>query len=188
MSQIPTDVTTRLAHLERRFQQTQRLLLAAMGGLAALGVAAWRPQVPDTLRTRTLVLEDAQGRKRIVVGAPIPEPAGARIMPSTGMIILDTNGVERFGVGLFPNGNMNMGFDAPPGTGNDRNRERVSISAFGDGGAEIRMLDRETWVRARLALDSDNSVALDFLNFPPGQRLQRRFNIDGMSFAQRARQ
>jgi hypothetical protein len=104
------------------------------------------------------------------------------------MIILDTNGVERFGVGLFPNGNMNMGFDAPPGTGDDRNRERVNISAFGDGGAEIRMLDRATWVRARLALDSENRVALDFLEFPPGKSLQRRLSISGLELEERPRQ
>jgi hypothetical protein len=158
--------------------------------MAGLGLVAWReaPQLGDVVRAKTFVIEDAGGRRRIILGAPIPEPRGARIMPSTGMIILDTNGVERFGVGLFPNGNMNMGFDAPPGTGDDRNRERVNISAFGNGGAEIRMLDRATWVRARLALDSENRVALDFLDFPPGKSLQRRLSISGLELEERPRQ
>jgi hypothetical protein len=39
------------------------------------------------------------------------------------MIILDPEGFERFGVGLMDNGQMGMGFDAPRGKGDDRNRE-----------------------------------------------------------------
>ena len=184
-----SDPAQRLAYVERSLRRTQ-LAFAAVLGVALLAASAawrWRPPQADTVRARTLVIEDAQGRRRIVVGAPIPEPPGARIQPSTGMIILDTNGVERFGVGLFPSGDMNMGFDAPPGTGDERNRERVNISATSDGSAEVRMLDRHTWVRARLALARDNHVALDFLDFPPGQRLQRRLDIDGLSFNPQAR-
>ena len=174
---------TRITTLERRLRRTQ-------SGVLALAAAAWvRPfQQTDTIRAKVLILEDAQGRKRMLLGAPIPEPPGARIAPSTGMIILDTTGVERFGVGLFPNGMMNMGFDAPPGTGDDRNRERINLTASPNGGAEIRMLDRKTWVRWRVALDAQDSVTLQFLDFPPGEAVMRRFSISGTDFSRQPRQ
>ena len=34
----------------------------------------------------------------------------------------------------------------------DRNRERINIIADERGGSQIRFLDRETWVKARLYL------------------------------------
>ncbi|PYP63653.1 MAG: hypothetical protein DMD37_05635 [Gemmatimonadetes bacterium] len=181
---------TRITTLERRLRRTQSVAVLAVTGVLALAAAAWvRPfQQTDTIRAKVLILEDAQGRKRMLLGAPIPEPPGARIAPSTGMIILDTTGVERFGVGLFPNGMMNMGFDAPPGTGDDRNRERINLTASPNGGAEIRMLDRKTWVRWRVALDSQDSVTLQFLDFPPGEAVMRRFSISGTDFSRQPRQ
>src|SRR3989442_15996241 len=108
-------------------------------GVLALAAGAWvRPvQQSDTIRTKVIILEAAEGRKLIVLGAPIPEPPGARLAPSTGMIILDTNGVERFGVGPFPNGMVTTGFDAPRGTGDERNRERINLTAASNGGPEI---------------------------------------------------
>jgi hypothetical protein len=39
-----------------------------------------------------------------------------------------------------------MGFNAPPGTGDDRNRERFTIVADEKGGAAIRLKDRRTFV------------------------------------------
>jgi hypothetical protein len=180
----------RIANLERQLRRTRFTAGVAVAGLLALTAGAWvRPaQQPDTIHAKVLILEDAQGRKRIVLGAPIPEPAGARIAPSTGMIILDSNGVERFGVGLFPNGMMNMGFDAPRGTGDERNRERINLTAAPNGGAEIRMLDRKTWVRWRVALDSQDSVTMQFLDFPQGEALLRRYSIGGTDFARQPRQ
>lgn len=149
-----------------------------------LAGAAWTNAgrtAPDVLHVRGLVVEDAAGRPRIVLGAPVPDPKeGRRNAPATGMVINDTAGYERFGLGLnAATGSMGMGFDAPPGTGDDRNRERINLYADGRGGATIRMLDRETWVRARLAVDEENHVALEFLKFPTGERVVRRLSVDG---------
>ena len=55
---------------------------------------------------------------------------------------------------------MVMGFDAPPGTGDDRNRERINIVADEKGGAHIRFLDRRTSVASRMYLDEQNQVWL----------------------------
>ena len=180
----------RIARLESQLRRMRLAATLLVTGALALAGGAWvRPvQQPDTIRTKVIILEDAQGRKRIVLGAPIPEPAGTRIAPSTGMIILDTNGVERFGLGLFPNGMTNMGFDAPRGTGDERNRERINLTAAPNGGAEIRMLDRKTWVRWRVALDSQDSVTMQFLDFPQGEALLRRYSIGGTDFSRQPRQ
>jgi len=79
---------TRITTLERRLRRTQSVAVLAVTGVLALAAAAWvRPfQQTDTIRAKVLILEDAQGRKRMLLGAPIPEPPGARIAPSTGMI------------------------------------------------------------------------------------------------------
>ena len=129
----------------------------------------------EVLRVRGLVIEDADGKDRIVMGAPLPEIG--RIRPAVGMAINDENGFERWGVTLQSNGSMGMGFDAPPGTGDDRNRERINIIADERGSSQIRFLDRDTWVKARLYLADDNRILLEFLDFPPGEVVSKRISI-----------
>src|SRR2546422_5032735 len=77
---------TRITTLERRLRRTQSVAVLAVTGVLTLAAGAWvRPtQQPDTVRAKVLILDDARGRKRIVLGAPIPEPPGARIAPNTG--------------------------------------------------------------------------------------------------------
>ena len=102
----------------------------------------------------------------MILGAPVPDsPAEGkkRINPASGMIILDPNGYERFGVGLMDNGQMGMGFDAPPGTGDERNRERLHFIADKDGGAMIRFLNRKTSVPGWLRLGEDDQLYLEFI-------------------------
>jgi hypothetical protein len=180
----------RVDRLEREVRRTRRWLWSVLGVATLSGVTAWRvPDVaPQIIRARALIIEDEKGRDRIVMGSPVPDPKeGKRISPSTGLVINDTAGFERFGLGLRANGSVGMGFDAPPGQGDDRNRERINIVADERGGALIRMLDRKTWVRARLRLDDENRVALEFLDFPPGEAITRRITIDSDSVVRRAR-
>lgn len=169
----------RIAELERRLRRDRLILciLATVTGGAVL--MGWAPQESrfGTIRVKAIIVEDVQGRERIVIGAPIPEPPGARIAPSTGMAIRDTNGYERFGLGLFPNGRMGMGFDAPPGKGDDRNRERINIIADPEGGANIRFLNRKTRPAGYLSLDRDDMFYIDFLDFPEGKMIQRRIGL-----------
>ncbi len=170
----------RVKQLEKRTRRLTAVL--ALGLLAALVMATSAtvfPSQEDVLRTRTLVIVDAEGRERVVIGAPVPEPAGQRIAPTTGMVIRDTAGAERFGVGLFPNGNMTMGFDAPPGTGDDRNRERITITASSHGGAELRFLDRLTRVRAHMTLFGDNKVRMFFTDYEPDETIVYRISAAG---------
>jgi hypothetical protein len=131
-------------------------------------------QQPDSLRVRQLIIEDAQGRSRVVLG-PLDSGSNRRI----GMRINDTNGVERFGVAFMDDGNMVVGLDAPPGTGDDRNRERINLVADAKGGAYIRFLDRRTSVASRMYLDEQNRAWLSFSDFSQTPPTIRRYGLSG---------
>ena len=150
----------RVAKLEKRVRHLTIALASSVGLILWFGSVAWVRRESDVLKARALILTDSLGRERIVIGAPVPEPSGARIASSTGMIIRDTGGVERFGVGLFPNGMMVMGFDAPQVPGARGNRERINIVAGPDGLANIRFLNRKSAVAGYLALSDDDNLYL----------------------------
>ena len=87
--------------------------------LALLAVSIWMPrseaqQSSDPLRVRSLIVEDASGQPRVVLGAP-------------------------------------------PGTGDDRNRERVTIVADAQGGAYVRLKQPST-VRRRIGLKGEETI------------------------------
>jgi hypothetical protein len=166
----------RIARLERQNRRLSIGLTTALLGVAVVSVAAWRPQQPDVIRARAIIIVDSIGRERVVLGAPIPEPPG-RIAPASGMVIRDTAGFERFGVSLFPNGRMVMGLDAPRGTGDDRNRERINIVADERGGSYIRFLDRRTLVAGYLRLGDDNRMWLEFVDVRTDSIMSRRIGF-----------
>ena len=95
------------------------------------------------------------------------------------MIINDALGVERFGLGLQGSGRLVMGLDAPPGKGDDRNRERITLVADENGGSYIRFLDRTTSVPARLYLDDQNRVWLEFIGAEGNEIIRRRIGLSG---------
>ena len=80
---------TRLQALERRWRWTA-VLAAAAAALVLFGAA--RP-APDVLKARGLIITDADGKPRIVLGAPMahatPDPRLAR---SVGLAVLDARG------------------------------------------------------------------------------------------------
>jgi hypothetical protein len=146
-------------------------------------VAAQSAQVSPVIKTRGLIIVDDKGRERVVLGAPVPDPPGdgRRINPAHGMIILDPEGYERFGVGLMDNGQMGMGFDAPRGTGDDRNRERIHIVADAKGGAMLRFMNRKTGVPGWMRLGDDDNLYLEFLDVQKEQKklVRRRIGMAG---------
>jgi hypothetical protein len=176
----------RITRLERRVRQLTLSIALVSGLLLVLASAAWKSAQSDILKARALILVDSAGRERVILGAPIPEPPG-RIAPSTGMIIRDTAGVERFGLGLFPNGRMGMGFDAPAGKGDDRNRERINIVADENGGASIRFLNRKTLVAGYLLLGADDNLYLQLQTRTPTRDVMRRIGVLGDTVTSSAR-
>jgi hypothetical protein len=95
------------------------------------------------------------------------------------MTINDSTGLERFGLSLASTGSMGMGFDAPLGTGDDRNRERINIVADGEGGSYIRFLNRQTSIAGFLRLGDDDRMWLEFLDVQPSSIVQRRIGFTG---------
>jgi hypothetical protein len=97
----------RLKSLERR----NRLLSAGLVAVAAMGLIAAAsarvgadntPQTFDRIVAREIVVVDANGRERVVIAAPLPEPrlAGAlskRGEALSGILLFDGEGNERGG-------------------------------------------------------------------------------------------
>ena len=173
------DIDSRIAAIQRQCRQLQialaLMLIAVLASSAwATRAAAQQPQDPQVLRVRTLIVEDAAGQPRIVIGAPIPQSSNR-----VGLRINDDRGVERLGLSLQPNGDMVLGFDAPPGTGDERNRERITLVADQKGGAHIRFLDRRTAEAARIYLDPQNRVWAQFSDYAQKPPLIRRIGLSG---------
>jgi len=180
MGTLNSELDARVRVLERQLRWMQVLLALVVLAVAVSPFLSGAVQAQDqqVLRLRTLVVEDAAGRDRIVFGAPLQDPQG-RVSPSTGIVINDQQGVERFAVGLHDNGRVVMGFDAPPGTGDPRNRERITLVADAGGGAYIRFLNRKAGVPGRLVLGDDDQLYLEFLESRDGKTMVKRIGFAG---------
>jgi len=172
---VPIDeiLRARVERLERTVRRTRVMAMTVTIGLVATWItgAAWRPApaMQETVRTRLLVVEDADGRDRIVLGAPMPDGR-----EYTGMKILDPDGAEQFGLGLRTDGSIGMGFDTKPGVGNPANRERLNMGVTAAGQGWIRYLDNQTRARMFVRLDSADSPVVQFLDWPDAQRIAVR--------------
>jgi hypothetical protein len=176
------EIGARLQLLERQVRTLKVVAVAAVLLAMTLAIVA-RPhaqQPTDTLRVRQLVVQDSDGRDRIVLGYLDAPGNTSRI----GMRINDPKGAERFGLSYRNDGGMGMGFDAPPGTGDDRNRERINLVADEKGGAHIRFLDRRTSVVSRMYLDDQNRAWLSFSDFTRTPPLIRRYGLGGEEIVQ----
>jgi hypothetical protein len=160
-------LAARVERLERAVGRMR--FAAAVTGLAVAVtwlLAATSQGRHDVLRARVFIVEDGQGRERIVLGAPMPDGR-----QQVGMKILNEDGAEQFGLGLKPDGAVSMGFDAKPGVGDQRNRERLNMGVTASGQGWIRYLDNRTRARLRMALDSADAPAVQFLDWPDDQRI-----------------
>ena len=168
----------RLSRLE---SQCRMLRLAVVGlSIAVLG-SLWIPgsraqqRSFDLLRVRALTVEDADGRPRVVLG-PVDQQPSSR---GVGLRINDASGVERFGLTLNERGAVVMGLDAPPGTGDDRNRERITFVADEKGGAAMRLKDRRTGVVSSWYLDDENRGWIEFSDYLQQPPRRRRVGLTG---------
>lgn len=186
----PHVLQSRIGYLERRLRLFNAALVV-LTGFTVFGLiwpSAAAQERPSLIRARGVVIVDEQGRDRITIGAPVPNPKeGVRRSPSTGIVINDAAGYERFGLGLTDDGQMGMGFDAPPGKGDSRNRERINLAADAAGGAYVRFLNRKTFVVSRLVVDATDQFYLEFLDFPEGKVISRRIGFKGEQTIEQAR-
>ncbi len=183
--ETPAELSERVRSVERQLRSHRGAFVAVVILAAALvtrtsSVRASQDQ--GIQRIRGLVIEDASGKDRIVMGAPIAESSG-RVSPCTGLRVNDPQGVERFAACLFTDGRVVMGFDAPVGKGDDRNRERITLVADAEGGAYVRFLNRKTGVSGRLVLGNDDKLHLEFIQNVDGKARVKRINFDGEQMA-----
>ena len=168
----------RLARLEHQVRR-QRLAFGAMLCLSAFVaiVPSLTAQQPgDTIRTRQLIVEDESGRARIRMGAPLPGTG----TPRTGLRISDTRGFERLGLNLFDDGRMVVGIDGPPPTtGTVGNLERINLVADSDGTSYIVFKNRQSWVVARMYVDSADRPYLEFSDYTQDPAVKRRIGLAG---------
>ena len=137
--------------IERLRAEVRRLRIACtlVGAVLLCGLAASFQDARDdaVLRVRGLVVEDAEGRERILIGAPLPD-AESRIRTdlerakaawgagfpdmdwyerldhsSDGILILDANGHDRIAIGV-PTPDPNTGQRIAPGVGIQINDEQ----------------------------------------------------------------
>jgi len=169
----------RLEIMERRVRRLQlALLLIVIAVVGGMLMARPLAQAQDVLRVKGLIVEDSNGRVRMALGAPIPGDGRATNL-RTGLRINDENGVERLGLGLYEDGRLVLGLDAPPGKGDDRNRERITLVADQEGGSYIRFLDRRTLVAGRLYLDEQNRMWVEFGDSTQTPPLRKRIGLAG---------
>jgi len=191
MNEVDLGVLARRVELLEGKARRSRLVSLVLGAvLATVSLGGWiaGPRTQEVIRVRALIIEDAQGRDRVVLGAPVPSALGTtRISPSTGMVINDTAGHERFGLGLMENGRMGMGFDAAPGDGDPRNPERLNLGVDPNGHGYVRFLDKNTGLASYLGLFSDNRVWLEFTEVTADSVIRRRLGLQGEEALREAR-
>jgi hypothetical protein len=100
MDETTAELIVEVGRLQRRTRRLERLLAAsALAALAAAAIAA-APRAPEVLRARGLVLEDEQGRARLLLGAPVPAvDERLRKDPASGLVALDEAGHDRLQLG-----------------------------------------------------------------------------------------
>jgi len=132
----------RVSVLERRGKWLSACLLV----LAAVGLtAAIRPSA-EVLRARGLVITDANGRDRVVLGAPMRDAsADTKLAETVGIVVLDSLGRLNVAVGannplVFADGRTGTRIAAAAGLTiyDPRNGgERGGLGAFADGRANM---------------------------------------------------
>lgn len=95
------ETAERIERIERRLKLT---IVAFLAALLVLFLTAWRSQtdLQENLRVRQITVIDENGRERIQIGAPLPDPIiqGKRLKrssPISGILLFDTKGNERSG-------------------------------------------------------------------------------------------
>lgn len=138
----------------RRLRRSNRLLtlgvlLALAAGLpglhAASSSAAARVDPDGILEVRGLVVRDADGTPRVILGAPLPDPMiggkqQPRVAPLSGLLILDHTGTERGGYGTAHVGDYS---EALLTLDDARGREVFTVVANADAGATLSVRNQK---------------------------------------------
>lgn len=110
MRHTTESVEQRVATLERSYRRAKLVAsLSPLAVLLVLGAASTRgqPQAPDGVRTYRLVVVDAQGQTRAVLGQ---DPTNTqRVSRAAGLTLYDDKGSERGGFSTMADGSVVIG-------------------------------------------------------------------------------
>jgi hypothetical protein len=154
------EMQDRIAVLERRL----RLMMAALGiTIAVLLLGGWQSaDRHNVITAKRLVIEDENGVQRLILGAPGPDPMmhgklQKRKSPFAGLILNDSKGDERGGIGMMDDGTMSMGFD-------QNGRERTVLYVLPDGKAGLLINDPQGRDRISIASEPDGTPKIQLLD------------------------
>jgi hypothetical protein len=100
-SYTPEVLRARLGRLERRLWFAEGAWVVTLAALAVGACAGLGSDSEDRLRVRGLIIDDAEGHPRILIGAPVPSVNERRRQdPATGLIVLGPDGVDRLQLGM----------------------------------------------------------------------------------------
>jgi hypothetical protein len=176
MSELDT-LHRRLVRAERNVRRLGALLLL---GTATVLLGALQPQ-DDVLRARGLIITDADGRERIVLGAPMQAASGnEKLVDAVGIAVLDSLGRLHVAMGANPPLVLDGGaigtrvatqagmtfYDPRSG------RERGGMGAFSDGRATA-CLDYGAAVKEATCMfvAPDDAYASVIVNAGPSQEV-----------------
>jgi hypothetical protein len=136
-----------LTHIRRQLRATQVLSLICLLGFIFQGSVMTRPHTVQAaeenqfLRVRGITIEDAMGRPRILLGAPIAKAAGRKDEEDVyGMIVVGENGADRVIVSYPLPGPQRQGEAAGGVLLNDAHgAERGGYVADDDGGVALSL-------------------------------------------------
>jgi hypothetical protein len=129
-----------------------------------------------------LIIVDAKGKDRIILGAPVPDPGGGgkRVSPANGISFNGADGIERGGVGMLDNGNLVFCLDGQGGEAacmyvlpsgesavrlsDPKSGQSVELSAGSQDGNGLLLRDKEGKARARLRLSSSGEPSFELLD------------------------
>lgn len=176
----------RISRIERRlrvFELTTAILACGLTLTLILNIATARVRADASskiLRVRGLIIEDAHGRARILLGAPVPNTQDRRRTDeANGMILLGENGADRVAVGdpapppqtggqIFPRLSPSAGIFVNDPEGNER-------GGFGylDNGTVALGLDYPGREAVMLSVLPKAGFAGLTVNAPAGSRAER---------------
>jgi hypothetical protein len=169
-----------------RFLRWVCILQAALFLLAVAGMFRTRPVSADTsgdvLRLKGLIIEDAQGRPRILLGAPFPKAQNRKRQDdgSAAMLFLNENGADRLlvgeGIGAQIAGKVysqkkravqgeSYGILIMDGEGNERGGYGFTALP-GGGGRGVITLDRPVGDAWGAMVDDKTQFVGELINYP----------------------
>jgi hypothetical protein len=140
----------------------------------AVMAGGWFFSRSDVIRTRGVVIVDAEGRDRILIGAPVPVSVDRKRKnaETPGAVFLGADGADRLILGEAPgpmiNGNASKRIAAAVGlTFHDpKGNERGGIGFLGNGRAAV-VLDRASGDAVGMMVDDATDFAGMLIAYPP---------------------